>query len=378
MTNRLVTDAGGLRRRSTGPVRRDGRGLRATGTRSTCSTPRGSSPTRRARVSWRPGKYENDGAAHAGVRLPGRRGGARVSRARRRPAPAATPTATSARSLGGPEVHADGEIWVETLWDLRTPPDRRPRRRGRGQPRPRARHRRAAARAGATRPSSTCATRSCRPTSNRGFGDRDRIWAVFAARGMGRERAHDRHRRRWPRSRTSRAAGRDRDADRHGRQDGAADLAPLDDAAPLPRRLGRGGGRPPPPQVRPQAPPDAARHGLPLPALGERDVADRDRARAPGAARARPLPPGHAQAAPPPRAARATSRVGTLTRRNVTRRPASGCRSAGGSQDGRLQAEPLPGGDLGDRRGGQPLADAAAEVPHRAALTVRSRAWTTG
>ena len=27
---------------------------------------------------------------------------------------------TSARSLAQPEVHADGEIWGETLWDLRT------------------------------------------------------------------------------------------------------------------------------------------------------------------------------------------------------------------------------------------------------------------
>ena len=33
---------------------------------------------------------------------------------------AATPTVTSARSSGVPEVHADGEIWVQTLWDLRS------------------------------------------------------------------------------------------------------------------------------------------------------------------------------------------------------------------------------------------------------------------
>ena len=26
---------------------------------------------------------------------------------------------TTARSCGGPEVHSDGEIWAQTLWDLR-------------------------------------------------------------------------------------------------------------------------------------------------------------------------------------------------------------------------------------------------------------------
>ena len=36
-----------------------------------------------------------------------------------RPPRAATPTPTTARSIGGPEVHADGEIWAQTLWDLR-------------------------------------------------------------------------------------------------------------------------------------------------------------------------------------------------------------------------------------------------------------------
>ena len=36
-----------------------------------------------------------------------------------RQAPAATRTGTSAGSTGTPEVHADGEIWAETLWDLR-------------------------------------------------------------------------------------------------------------------------------------------------------------------------------------------------------------------------------------------------------------------
>jgi extracellular elastinolytic metalloproteinase len=88
------------------------------------------------------------------------------------------------RILGGPEVHADGEIWVETLWDLRT---------------------RLIADHGAadginrTRALLTDGLRlaPANPTYLgmrnailqadlvRGFGDTDRIWAVFAARGMG-------------------------------------------------------------------------------------------------------------------------------------------------------------------------------------------------
>ena len=35
------------------------------------------------------------------------------------PAPAGTRTTTSARSTAAPEVHADGEIWGQTLWSLR-------------------------------------------------------------------------------------------------------------------------------------------------------------------------------------------------------------------------------------------------------------------
>ena len=85
---------------------------------------------------------------------------------------------------GGAEVHADGEIWVETLWDLRS---------------------RLVADHGAadginrTRALLTDALRLSPAVPSfldmrnavlqadvaRGFGDRDRIWAVFAARGMG-------------------------------------------------------------------------------------------------------------------------------------------------------------------------------------------------
>ena len=86
--------------------------------------------------------------------------------------------------LGFAEVHADGEIWVETLWDLR-----QALIGAHGGP------------AGVSRVR-TLVTDGMRlapdhPTFlqardailqadvNRGFGDRDRIWAVFAARGMG-------------------------------------------------------------------------------------------------------------------------------------------------------------------------------------------------
>jgi hypothetical protein len=85
---------------------------------------------------------------------------------------------------GGPEIHADGEIWVQTLWDLRTALI--------------AAH---GAAEGVNR-ARALVTDSLRlsPTSptfldmrnailqadlNRGFLDCDRIWAVFAARGMG-------------------------------------------------------------------------------------------------------------------------------------------------------------------------------------------------
>ena len=61
---------------------------------------------------------------------------------------------------GGPEVHADGEIWAETLWDLRQALRSRPGRAAALRHRRDARHRR---RCGCRRPSrrcSTCATRS--------------------------------------------------------------------------------------------------------------------------------------------------------------------------------------------------------------------------
>ena len=91
-------------------------------------------------------------ASAAGARLPGRG------------AAAALPAAASAgaggftygdfgRIVDEPEIHADGEIWAQTLWDLRARD-----RLGRGAAR-----RRSRARCGSRRPSRrswTCATRS--------------------------------------------------------------------------------------------------------------------------------------------------------------------------------------------------------------------------
>jgi hypothetical protein len=89
-----------------------------------------------------------------------------------------------ARILGAPEVHADGEIWVETLWDLRA---RLIATYGTA--------------AGITRARAlvTDGLRLAPPNptfldmrnailqanANRAFGDQDRIWSVFATRGMG-------------------------------------------------------------------------------------------------------------------------------------------------------------------------------------------------
>jgi extracellular elastinolytic metalloproteinase len=83
-----------------------------------------------------------------------------------------------------PEVHADGEIWVETLWDLR--------RRliadhgaGEGIGRARALVTDGLRLAPANPTFLDMRNAILAADLNRGFGDRDRIWAVFAARGMG-------------------------------------------------------------------------------------------------------------------------------------------------------------------------------------------------
>ena len=86
--------------------------------------------------------------------------------------------------VGQPEVHADGEIWVETLWDLRA---RLIADHGAGEGITRAR---ALVTDGLRLAPGNPTYLDMRNAIlqadlNRGFGDRDRIWAVFAARGMG-------------------------------------------------------------------------------------------------------------------------------------------------------------------------------------------------
>ena len=81
------------------------------------------------------------------------------------------------RIAAAPEVHADGEIWAQTLWDLRA----------------RGRHRRSARAAGHRRHAAVAARADVPghaqrdPARRPGAGRRNRtqIWAVFAARGMG-------------------------------------------------------------------------------------------------------------------------------------------------------------------------------------------------
>ncbi len=84
----------------------------------------------------------------------------------------------------GPEVHADGEIWVETLWDLRT---RLIATYGttNGLNRARALVTDALRLAPANPSFLNMRNAILQADVNRGFGDRARIWAVFAARGMG-------------------------------------------------------------------------------------------------------------------------------------------------------------------------------------------------
>ena len=113
------------------------------------------------------------------------RPGARLPASARRPRPARRPGSAGSggftygdfgRIAGEPEVHADGEIWAQTLWDLRAAVGVADARRlsptACGCRRP-------------SRPSSTCATRSCSPTRPPAGRCGAQIWAVFAQRGMG-------------------------------------------------------------------------------------------------------------------------------------------------------------------------------------------------
>ena len=147
MTNRLVTDAAGLPGDERGPAGRHGRGLRRlvrprhaqrAGLRAGLGARRASC----ARASTRTTRCARQafdcpvGASAAGLSRDAGGG------------PGGYTYGDFAKILGGAEVHADGEIWVETLWDLRT---RLIADHGAGDgdhPHPGAGHRRAAARAG--------------------------------------------------------------------------------------------------------------------------------------------------------------------------------------------------------------------------------------
>ena len=88
------------------------------------------------------------------------------------------------RIYGAPEVHADGEIWVETAWDLRTALIAA---HGAADGVFRARALMTdGMRLSPDNPSFLDMRNAILQADvNRGFGDRDLIWSVFAARGMG-------------------------------------------------------------------------------------------------------------------------------------------------------------------------------------------------
>ena len=188
LSDRLVTDAAGFGALGSAQAGAIGEG-RATSTRWTTSWRRASSRTTRTTADVRVGRYLDDRrerplrfqpidckplVPHA--QCPDR--GSTIDTRR----PADTPTPTSATSRAIPEVHADGEIWAQTLWSLRAAlidatTTSRPGPRGRGGTSPPA--------CGSRRPSprsSRCATRSCRQLR---AGDDIALWSAFAARGMG-------------------------------------------------------------------------------------------------------------------------------------------------------------------------------------------------
>ena len=106
------------------PVRRDGRGLER--------LVRDGLPRRRglrARTRAPSARSRSTATSATASRRSAPRGSTARSRRRTRPARAATTRARRAATRsatwatiwsGGPEVHADGEIWAQTLWDLRS------------------------------------------------------------------------------------------------------------------------------------------------------------------------------------------------------------------------------------------------------------------
>jgi extracellular elastinolytic metalloproteinase len=86
--------------------------------------------------------------------------------------------------LGFPEVHADGEIWAETVWDLRSALIAA-HGAGDGTFRARALITDGMRLSPANPTFLDMRNAILQADTAHGFGDRDRIWAVFAARGMG-------------------------------------------------------------------------------------------------------------------------------------------------------------------------------------------------
>ena len=102
--------------------RRDGRGLERLVRHGLPGRPGACRRTSPARSTWCCSSTTAPGVVarpHRADRLPGRLARRTVAPAASPATPAATPTRDYAAVGGGPEVHSDGEIWAQTLWDLR-------------------------------------------------------------------------------------------------------------------------------------------------------------------------------------------------------------------------------------------------------------------
>ena len=169
LSNRLIIDTDGDSRARRRPVRRDGRGVerlvrarppRAEGLLerhapgSASQEGRSTSTTATTSIRTEPIDCPPDPDTPT-ANCPGN-----VA-----PAPAATRTPTSVNVRSAPpEVHSDGEIWVQTLWELRQELVAKLRAAGRLQAGRGARDRRHGARGRPRRRTSTSATGSCRRT----------------------------------------------------------------------------------------------------------------------------------------------------------------------------------------------------------------------
>ena len=198
----------------------------ATGTRSTCCTATGleiDDPDVAGEVDI---GLSRDAALHLDAlradRLPGRLDVAALPRRHRDRPRGGYTFGDFGKVNGAPEVHSDGEIWMQTLWDLRDALVRLAERAGGLRPRRGARHRgHAAVAARAVVPGHAQRDPRGRDRSIRRHA-RDLVWAVFAGRGMGFfAGARRRQRRRRRVEDFSHAARRGRP---EGRRGGTVDL----------------------------------------------------------------------------------------------------------------------------------------------------------